>query len=81
MKCVPKYCPVQQQQVSRPSLLCSPIAMGSLMIASHYWQSSSNGPLARQYCGSSSNGLLAVVIVSANGDGQQMSECPSLLWG
>jgi hypothetical protein len=42
MKCVPEYDHVQPRWVSRPSLLRSPVVMGSLMIAHHYWQSSSN---------------------------------------
>jgi hypothetical protein len=51
MKCVLEYCPVQQRQVARPSLLRSLVATGSLMIAHRYWQSSNNGLLARHYCG------------------------------
>jgi hypothetical protein len=67
IKCVPKYCLVQQQWVARLSLLRRTVVMGSLMIARRYWHSSSNGLLARFYCGASSNAPL-------------MSECPSLLW-
>jgi hypothetical protein len=36
IKYVPKYCPIQQQWVARPSLLCNPVATGSLMIAHRY---------------------------------------------
>jgi hypothetical protein len=51
MKCVPEYSPIQQHRMARPSLLRRPVAMGSLIIARRYWQSSSNGLLAHRYYG------------------------------